>query len=412
MMPKLKTNRKIKKRGDGEGSVFVVRGRWRAQLPYSDRGVRRFVTKSFSTKGDADRWITNQRQNRFQGYSIAPERRPLGAFLDEWLELRKKKWSPKMARSYQDFVKLHLKPGLGDVRLDKLTTPDVQAFLNRKADETHRDGRPKYSPKTIKHLRDTLRAALNVAVDWNIIRSNPAKKAEPPKQREQRLRVFSAEEAKKFLDAVEDHREGPLFRLILALGLRKGEALGLKLKDLDLDVDPPMVHIRGALQAVGDKVLLGPPKTKSAVRSLPLSPQMAAALRKHLERRETLKSEAGDSWAELGYVFTTAAGTPIYPRNLNRSLNIIIKTLNIPHLRVHDLRHSAATFAIADRVPATYVQNMLGHSDIRTTLGVYAKVLPAALGEATSTLERVIGLVTDKATDAKAKRRSKSRSKA
>jgi integrase len=139
---------------------------------------------------------------------------------------------------------------------------------------------------------------------------------------------------------------------------------------------------------------------------------MEAALRKHLKRRETLKSETGDSRAELSHVFTTAAGAPIYPRNLNRSLNFIIKTLNVPNLRVHDLRYSAATFAIADRVPTTYVQNMAGTPTFARPRAYTPKSYRQHWVGPRPRPERVIGLVTDKATDAKAKRRSKCRSKA
>lgn len=123
-------------------------------------------------------------------------------------------------------------------------------------------------------------------------------------------------------------------------------------------------------------------------------------MKKHMQRRERIKAKAGDSWSEMGFVFTTKAGTPIYPRNVKRSLDRILKKAGIPHLRVHDLRHSAATFAIADGVPAPYVQEMLGHSDIRTTLQVYTKLVPSTLQEAVATLDRV----TDSVTDAKRKR--------
>jgi integrase len=392
--------RKTKKRGDGEGSVFTVRGKWRAQLPYSSEGgVRKFITKSFGTKDEADRWMTERRYGRYQGENLAPDQRTVGAFLDEWLELHGRNVGPKTTRSYEDFVNVHLKPGLGHVRLQNLTTPMVQRFLNAKADEKKKDGTTRYAPSTVKHIRDTLRAALNCAVEWGMAKENPAKKACPPKPRQRTLRVLSQAEARKLLIALEHLSDGPMFRLILALGLRKGEALGLKVEDLELNATPPTIYIRNCLQAIGGKTVFGPAKTQSSVRRLPLSPVMAAAMKKHMQRRERLKLKAGDSWSEMEFVFTTKAGTPIYPRNVKRSLDRILKKAGISHLRVHDLRHSAATFAIADGVPAPYVQEMLGHSDIRTTLQVYTKLIPATLQDAVATLDRV----TDKETDGKRK---------
>ena len=156
---------------------------------------------------------------------------------------------------------------------------------------------------------------------------------------------------------------------------------------------------------------------------MPLSAPIAALLKEHLVRRAALKKKAGRSWLEMNYVFTTAQGTPISPRNVNRSLKAILKRAGIPHLRVHDLRHSAATFAIADGVPAPYVQKMLGHSNVQTTLSVYTKIVPGVLQQATGTLDRVTkptqkpamateqparnSVVTDKVTDTKKKRTKK-----
>lgn len=265
--------RKTKKRGDGEGSVFTVRGKWRAQLPYSSEGgVRKFITKSFDTKDEADRWMTERRHGRYQGENLAPEQRTVGAFLDEWLELHGRNVGPKTTRSYEDFVNVHLKPGLGHVRLQKLTTPIVQRFLNAKADEKKKDGKLRYAPATVKHMRDTLRGALNCAVEWGMARDNPAKKARPPKPRQRTLRVLSVAEARKLLTALEHLSDGPMFRLILALGLRKGEALGLKLEDLDLNATPPTIHIRNCLQAIGGKTVFGPRRRSPPFAACPCHP--------------------------------------------------------------------------------------------------------------------------------------------
>jgi integrase len=382
--------RRLKRRGDGEGSVFQLRSKWRAQLPYyNDAGARRFSTRSFDTKGEADEWLTGERHLRFQGVSIAPGKRTVGVLLDEWLELCATKLRPKTERNYKDLVDTHLKPGLGHVLLQKLTTPQVQRFLNGKAE--------KLSPKTVKHLRDTLRAAINVAITWQLVRSNAAAKAKPPNEGEKRLRVLSIDEAKVFVNALQSHRDGVLFRLMLSVGLRKGEALGLRDEDLEL----PLIHIRRGLQTIGRKLILGPPKSKAGVRSLPLSPEMSREMKRYLSERERRKQNAGELWIDTGFVFVTDHGAPILPRHLNTILTDILTEAGIAHLRVHDLRHSTATFAIADKMPANYVKEMLGHSDIRTTLQTYTKLVPAVLGETTSTLERI--LVTDKVTDKREK---------
>jgi integrase len=387
--------KKRKGRGDGQGSVFQLKtGQWRAQLPYRKAdGRRAFRTRAFPTKREAQDWLTKELYDRSAGTAIAPDKQTVGEFLDKWLKAQERQWSPKTARTYSDLVALHLKPELGHISIQKLDTPTVQFFLNRKAEAL--------APKTVKHLRDTLRAALNVAIEWQLISKNAASKARGPKDREPSLRVLSREEARQFLNSLHGHRDGPMFRLMLSLGLRKGEMLGLMLSDLALDAETPSVHIRRTLQAVGGKIVVGPPKSRSSVRRLPLSPAMAAVLRVHLQNRARLKAKNAECWQETEHVFVTSHGTPIYPRNVNRKLAATLKIAGIPHLRVHDLRHSAATFAVADSVPGIYVQEMLGHSNISTTMNVYAKVMSATLEHATSTLERILEPVTDLVTDEK-----------
>ena len=163
-------------------------------------------------------------------------------------------------------------------------------------------------------------------------------------------------------------RWATMFRLMLSLALLKGEVLGLRLQDLDLSAETPMLHVRQAPQAVGAQTIVGALKTESAPRSLPLSAPIVKALNRYLELRKAAARD--EHWEEMGILFTTKVATPIYPRNVKRALDPIPKGAGIPHLRVHDLRHSAATFAAAERVPANYLQRMLGHSDPRTTMAI------------------------------------------
>jgi len=378
--------KKTKRREDGQGSVFEMKpGKWRAQLPYHTRdGKRHYHTKSFPTRTKADAWLTAQRHDRYEGVKVTPDRQTIASYMDVWLTLQTH-LSPKSYRNYSDDIENHIKPGLGHIRVQELTTLDVRRWLASKK---------KLAFHSVKNMRDTLRAALNQAVP-ELIKFNPVLgfKLKEPKDKQTAADTrgpMEPKEALRLLDALEAHPQGVLFRITLSLGLRKGEALGLKLTDLLLDAEPPTLHVRRTIQKVGGKLIEGKPKTLLSNRVLPLSPLDAAALRLQLKRRDEMKREAGDAWVEMGFVFTTQYGTPA-DNNLRRTMMAVLAKAGLRHFTVHDLRHAAATFAVADGQPAPYVQAMLGHSDVRTTLALYAnKPLPVVLQQTTSTLDRLV----------------------
>ncbi len=387
-----------KKRGDGEGSVFKhgVTGKWRAQLPYYVGAKRHFTTKSFDTKGAADAWITSQRHDRYQGVAVAPDKMTIAAYMRSWLEIQKKAVRPKTHRTYSDFVRCHIEPDLGTIKLQDLTTTHVKRWLFSKVGRP--EGEKDLSTRSIKHLRDTLRGALNSAVKERLLKVNPVlsvDKLPAPRETAKDLREpMTPAEARKLLELVSKHREGALLRTILTMGLRKGEVLGLHLDDLKLDDDPPTLQVRQSLQAVGGKLQLGPAKTDGSARTLPLNPGLVKILRQYLDRRAAMKAKAEtkDRWIETGgYVFVTRHGAPIYPRNLNRDFTKLLADAGLRHFTIHDLRHACATIALADGVPASYIAAMLGHADVKTTMSMYMqKPLAKVLQHATGTIDRMM----------------------
>jgi len=379
-----------KRRGDGEGSVFKhgATGKWRAQLPHYRNGKRHFTTKSFATKGAADAWLTSNRHDRYQGVAVAPDKMTLAALMDSWLALQIH-FKVKTRRTHSDFIELHIKPGIGHIPVQNLDTMALKRWLISL--------RPKLSHCTVLHIRDTLRQALKAAVkEFKLIKSNPIldlkmppapRKTEKQKKAE---RPMTPGEAKALLTAIEQHRDGCLFHIMLSLGLRKGEAIALKLGDFDQATN--MLHIQRALQEVGGTLYEDVPKTELSDRALPLSPVLVARLNTHLELRDKLKRKNAH-WQEMGYIFTSAVGTPIYPRNVNRTFDAILKAAELRHFKVQDLRHASATFGLADGATASSVASMLGHSSPKLVFERYGKrPLDAGVVKAASALDR---LVTD-----------------
>lgn len=186
-----------------------------------------------------------------------------------------------------------------------------------------------------------------------------------------------------------DHRLGALFTVALAVGLRHGEALGLRWDDVDLDAGT--LTVRHALQRVGGKLTLVDPKTQRSRRTIALPDVALTALREH-RRRQLETRMAADYWDDQGFVFASTIGTGIEPRNLVRAFHQLRERAGLPWLRFHDLRHGCASLLMAQGVNPRVVMEILGHSQISLTLGTYSHVAPELAKEAAAKIDGILGL--------------------
>jgi integrase len=386
------------RRGSGEGSIYLdADGRWRGAISLgyrrnkSGKVTRVRKVLSGSTRTDVADQMKKALRDQQQGVNIMPERTTLKTHLQRWLtDVVKPGNSYKTYKTYTALVDQHIAPALGRTLLAKLTTQQIQRFLNEK----HAAG---LAPKTVKHIRDVLRAALNVAVnDWELIEKNPARKAKPPDPERTELQVLDIDQARKFLELVNGHRLEALFSIALCLGPRQGEVLGLKWADIDFDGG--RLNITGALKRVEGKLTKGKTKREVSNRTIALPAVILASLRKHQALQEQEREWAGDRWKETGYVFTTRIGTPIERRNLLRDWYRIMNVSDLPKLRFHDLRHSAATILFARGVHPKTVMEILGHSDLNTTMRIYGHVLDEMKRDAAAKMDEIFGVATSVAT--------------
>ncbi|HKE50656.1 MAG TPA: site-specific integrase, partial [Actinomycetes bacterium] len=179
--------------------------------------------------------------------------------------------------------------------------------------------------------------------------------------------------------------------VLLAVGLRRGEALGLRWEDIGLE--ERTLKIRQTLQRAAGKLQFLPPKTLRSARTVPMPTMCVAALRVHREEQELERRKAGDTWQEFGLVFTTTIGTPLEPRNVNRWFASLCTRAKIRAIRLHDLRHTCATFLLTQGVPARVVMEILGHSEINVTMNIYAHVLPEVQRAAADRLDELLSTV-------------------
>ncbi len=247
---------------------------------------------------------------------------------------------------------------------------------------------------TLNRIRATLRTALNAAIRQGLIGDNPASRVELPVARRPRavvwtaarvehwqrtgehppVAVWTAAQTAEFLHAIREHRLYAAFHLIALRGLRRGEAAGLRWCDVDLD--QRVAVISQQIQQHQGYLTACPPKTATSARVIALDRTTVAALRAHREQQQDEQRQAGVDYHDSGYVFTTTNGDPLATVRLTRLFQGLVAEYGLPPIRLHDLRHGAATLALAAGVELKVVQDMLGHSSIVLTADTYTSVLP------------------------------------
>lgn len=300
-------------------------------------------------------------------------------WMDTYLtEVASARVRPSTLHRYREEVHHHIAPLLGRHRLDKLTPAHITAF--------YRDRLTVLSASSVRRLHANLRRALNVAMRWRLIHTNPVTLVDPPPLTHVEVHPYTLDEARAFLAAVKGRRLEARWVMALALGLRQGEVLGLRWEDVDLDA--ATVRVRAQLQRDPDTGQLVRVDTKTARsrRTLPLPRSVLAALRKHQEAQNAERVDA-DTWADPGWVFATSNGTAVHPRNDYRSFREIIRQAGLRVVRVHDLRHTAASVLLDQGVPARVVMEILGHSQISVTLNTYAHIAPEISRDAAQRVE-------------------------
>lgn len=303
-----------------------------------------------------------QERNR-QGTPIPDRAWKLADWLDYWLEhVVSPNRRPKTYALYEMIVRTDLKPALGKHPLTRLSAARVHAFLNGQLAA----GR---SIRRVQIMRTVVSSALTRAMREELVVRNVARLAELPTWERKPITPWTAAEARAFLDAAKRDPLYPAFVLLLVYGLRRGEVLGLRWRDID--EDDGEIRIRQQIQRVSGELRLGPIKTGAGRRDLPLLPIASDALVMRREAQATDQDALGHAWHDNGLVFTTRTGRPVEPRNLVRSFGRICTAHRIRPIAVHHLRHTTATLLKKLGVPARDAQIILGHSRLAVTLEIY-----------------------------------------
>lgn len=371
------------KRPDGAGAIYQDnrRGTFVGEI-YLD-GKRRRVT-------GPDRTTVNRRLGQLKQDHARNEltdgNATVGQALDNWCRrvLDGKDLAPKSRELYLWAIDL-IRAELGTVRLRRLSVDRIETALDRLADGSQ--GKP-LSQRSLKLVRSTLGQVLEHAKRRKLISDNPARDAMLPANapRTTERRSLTSVQAVALWNALDDEGSyGAMFRLQLATGLRPGEAAGLCWDCLDLDADPPVLHVRRAVRIDNNRITLVPElKTSSSYRSIVLPADAVEVLRRQRVdlAEETLAS--GGRLAPDALCFATEAGTPIDPSKARRVLKRICNDLDLPEITPNELRHSAASILIDRGVPVELVADLLGHTNFRMLAEHYRhRLRPAADAAAT-----------------------------
>jgi integrase len=411
-----KGQRRPRSRANGEGSIFPYKGGYAGYVwVTTPEGVRK------------RRWVYGKNREEVHGRwlklhsaakagPVATRSQTLGGYFGYWLAevVVEPDYAPHTIATYEGHSRLYIVPGLGRTRLDKLSIRHVRAWLNdiRNTCQCCAQGkdlrRPaarrrccaigaccqeRLSERTVQDVLMVLRAALSNAVREELISKNVAALVRVTKPRKtRRVRPWSVDEARHFLEAARS-ADDPFYAayvLILVLGLRKGEVLGLTWELVDLDAGE--LFVGEQLQRVGRRLLRRETKTESSDAPLPLPGICAAALRlRQAQQDEDRQAHAGGRWTETGLVFTTRYGTAVEPRNFNRSFDYRIAKADVRRITVHGTRKTCGTLLAALDVHPRVAMQILRHSRISVTMEIYTEATSDATRAALKKLRESLG---------------------
>jgi integrase len=359
--------------------------------PVTGRRRRAYVTAS--SRREAEQEESRRRAEAATGLDLEPNRLTLSEYLERWLAAVRPNVAPSTYRYYRALLNKQVVPYIGGIPLAKLRPLHVQGLYARLHEAGRVDSSGGLSGRTVLHVHRVLSEALGQAVRWQMIARNVCDAAEAPQASRRELRVLSPEETRRLLElaAADGNTWGDAVILAVHSGLRRGELLGLKWGDVDLEGGS--LTVRRSLQYLpGEGLTLREPKTARGSRTIPLGSTAVQCLRRLRHRQKENQLLAGPAYRRVehprdGLVLATSIGTAIDPNNLRRGFRRLLAKAGIDGLRFHDLRHTHASLLLARGVHPKIVSERLGHASVGITLDVYSHVLPSLQQDAVRDLD-------------------------
>ena len=361
-----------RRRGHGEGSIYRrPDGRWAAALDLGwQDGRRRRKYLYGTTRDEVAAKLARALTQRQRSHGFANERLTVEQFLATWLEAKQGSIRPSTWTRYEQLTRRHVNPAIGKWRLARLRPEQLQQLYAKLGASLR--------PGTVLKVHRMLHSAFNLAVRWHAMPQNTTELVIGPTRQRHEFETFTPEQARTFLTAVRGDRLEALYVLAIATGMREGELLGLRWRDVDLEHH--RLHLVRRL------------KTRQSRRAVQLPALAVAALIQHRERQAAERERRGARWQEHGLVFPNTVGKPIIDSNLrNRHFSPLLDRASLTRIRFHDLRHSCATLLLGEGIHPKIVSDLLGHSQISVTLDLYSHVTATMHAGAAEAMGRLLG---------------------
>ena len=373
-----------KRRANGEGSIRKRSdGRWEGRYtagrnPETGKVIYKNVLGKTQTEVKAKLKAAIEESANLD--MLKAEQYTTGQWMDVWIEnCAKIKVRPSSHQTYRGYIDNHIKPNIGDVPLNKLSSLHLQKLYKKllaggRVDRIEARDQPKgLSAKTVRNINQVISSAMDFAKDQKLISSNPTDGCALPKLEHKEMKTLPVEQLTSFLREAKESGVFELYYIELATGLRRGELLGLKWEDIDLSQGN--LRVQRQIARINGEIIEAPLKTKNAYRTLPLSTDAVDVLREQ-------RKKSGSS----PYVFPSPTGGPISPDSILHMLHRVLKRAGLAQVRFHDLRHTFATLALQNGVDIKTVSGMLGHYSAGFTLDTYTHVTTSAKKEAANTM--------------------------
>lgn len=372
-----------RKRGQGEGSIYQrADGVWVASVSLgTENGRRRRRTVYGRTKTEAKQKLQQLiAELQTKGTLPDPTRLTVAQYLDQWAQWAAGTVRASTMESYRVKLEKYIKPALGHIQLDRLQPFHIQALY----DQMLASG---LSRRTVEYTHAILRRAMRRAVKLRLIPAAPTDGVDAPRAEHREMTVLTPDQLQQLVQALADDPLGPLYYLAIATGARRGELIALRWEDIDWE--NRTVTINRAATVVNNEIRFDAPKSRHSRRTIPLTEEAIAVLRRHRVAQAEQKLRLGPHYEDHGLVFPRLNGRPQEPSQVSKHFRLLLQKAGLPHVRLHDLRHTHATLMLAAGVHPRVAAERLGDT-VQVTMTTYSHVLPTMQQEVTRKLAQIL----------------------
>ena len=358
---------------------------WQIQI-YTGKGPDGKTKRHFETvrgrKGDAQRRLTELLGSLDKGVYTPPGRLTVAAHLNNWLDgYVKTNCSQRTLEGYQSIIERHLTPALGHIQLKHLHPQAIQAYYGKAHEK-------KLSNRTVHHQHRVLSQSLKYAVRQGYLGRNPAELVDPPSPKGKSMRTLTQNEIMDLLINARDSYYYPVIYTAVSTGLRQAELLGLRWRDIDLDLQS--ISVCQTLCKRHCLFIFKEPKTSHSRRLVSMTPKLADYLSQYKGERESLSLHLGRLLKPDDLVFSNAEGKPLDPGVLSHNFARIAKRAGLRNVRFHDLRHTFASLMLLRGAKPKVISEALGHASVAFTMDTYSHIIEGMQSEAMALLDEVL----------------------